>query len=330
MGSTDTADIENNSLAGGTDTADIENNSLGGTDTAVVENQETPKRRCLHDVPHVKDLKDDKVKHNTTIKLLRRICEEVDRRNTSSDIQRLFSSPFCLAVENNTDEAIDVLTTYFRGLYNSGKDGHNIYQLTVLNRSEKVYIFIMNHKRDAISDLIMANDIDANNILHLAGRLAPIHKLNASSGAALQMQRELQWFEEVKRVVGIAHTRPIHTQSRRLSSSHAIVFAAAITVPGGNDSATGKPIYKTNSSLIIFAISDAISLFTSTTSLLFRSILTARYADEDFLYKLLKRLIFSLFPLLVELISSTYGSGIFTEEKEYRQSSANANKKKKA
>ena len=157
-----------------------------------------------------------------------------------------------------------------------------------------------------------------------------------------------------------------------------IVFAAAITVPGGNDSATGKPIYETKASLIIFAISDAISLFTSTTSLLlFLSILTARYADEDFLYKLPKRLIYGLvmlfvsvtsmmiafsaalyimfgqgkawilipiaalaclpiasfvtlqFPLLVELISSTYGHGYFGKEKDW-QSSANANKKKRA
>ncbi|GJR15196.1 ankyrin repeat family protein [Tanacetum coccineum] len=412
--------IENNSL-GGTDTADIENNSLGGTDTADVENQETPKkdkfvtkhtRRCLQDViwrisdklwkttllhvPHVKQLKDDKVKHNTTIKLLRRICEEVDRTHTSSDIQRLYSSPFCLAVENNTDEAIQVLTAYFAQLCASRKDGHNIYQLTVLNRSEKVYSFLMNHKLDFLWDLMMKIDHDDNNILHLAGHLAPIHKLNAASGAALQMQRELQWFEEVKKLVGITKTRDLNKNKdtpmmvfrrehkelrkdgeewmKKTADSYTItaaliitiVFAAAITVPGGNNSDTGKPIYETKASLIIFAISDAISLFTSTTSLLlFLSILTARYADEDFLYKLPKRLIFGLvmlfvsvtsmmiafstalyimfgqekqwilipigalaclpiasfvtlqFPLLVELISSTYGPGIFAKEKDY-------------
>ncbi|GJU85443.1 ankyrin repeat family protein, partial [Tanacetum coccineum] len=404
LGSTDTADIENNSLGGTDSTADIENNSLGGTNTAVVENQETPKRRCLHDASGGFGVKFWKT--NTAAW---RICEEVDRRNTSSDIQRLFSPPFCLAVENNTDEAIDVLTTYFRGLYNSGKDGHNIYQLTVLNRSEKVYIFIMNHKRDAISDFTMVNDIDANNILHLAGRLAPIHKLNAASGAALQMQQELQWFEEVKKVVPPTLTRELNKNKetpimvfrreheklrkdgeewmKKTADSYTItaaliitiVFAAAITVPGGNDSATGKPIYETKASLIIFAISDAISLFTSTTSLLlFLSILTARYADEDFLYKLPKRLIIGLvmlfvsvtsmmiafsaalyimfgqgkpwilipiaalaclpiasfvtlqFPLLVELISSTYGHGIFAREKDLRNIIANANKKKRA
>ncbi|GJV48996.1 ribonuclease H-like domain-containing protein [Tanacetum coccineum] len=146
-------------------------------------------------------LKDDKVKHNTTIKLLRRICEEVDRTYTSSDIKLLYSSPFCLAVENNTPEAIDVLTTYFPQSYWFRKDGQNIFQLTVLNRSEKVYSCILHHERNAKFGFSISVDDDGNNILHLAGRLSPIHKL--ASRPALQMQRELHWFEEVKRVVGI-------------------------------------------------------------------------------------------------------------------------------
>lgn len=35
----------------------------------------------------------------------------------------------------------------------------------------------------------------SNNILRLAGNLAPKDQLNRVSGAALQMQRELQWFK---------------------------------------------------------------------------------------------------------------------------------------
>ncbi|GJS25419.1 ankyrin repeat family protein [Tanacetum coccineum] len=318
-------------------------------------------RRYLHKVPYIKHLKDDKEKHNTTIKLLRRICEEVDRTHTSSDIELPYRPPFCLAVENNTVEAIDVLTAYFPRLYNSVKDGQNIYQLTVLNRSEKVFSYLLHRGRYAKLAFWEFQDGDGNYILHLAGRLAPIHKLNAASGAALQMQQELQWFEEVKKLVGITKTRDLNKNKdtpmmvfrrehkelrkdgeewmKKTADSYTItaaliitiVFAAAITVPGGNNSDTGKPIYETKASLIIFAISDAISLFTSTTSLLlFLSILTARYADEDFLYKLPKRLIFGLFPLLKELISSTYGHGIFAKEKDYWQPSGNANKKKRA
>ena len=115
--------------------------------------------------------------------------------NTSSDIERLYGSPFSLAVENNTVEAIDVLYTYLKILYASEKDGHNIYQLLVLNRSEKIYSYILHEISDAKSIFSASKDSDGNNILHLAGRLAHIHKLNVASGAALQMQRELQWFE---------------------------------------------------------------------------------------------------------------------------------------
>ncbi|GKB49688.1 ankyrin repeat family protein, partial [Tanacetum coccineum] len=410
LGGTDsTADIQKNSLGGTDSTADIENNSLGGPDTAVVENQETPKkdkfvtkhtRRCLQ--CHLEDL--GQIMEDNIAAW--RICKEVDRTHASSDIKRLYSSPFCLAVENNTAEAIDVLTTYFNTSYDSLKDGHDIYELTVLNRSEKVYTYILHHfgKTGFLASL----DIDGNNILHLAGRLAPIHKLNTASGAALQMQRELQWFEEVEKTVPLAHTRELNKNKetpmmvfrkehkelrkdgeewmKKTGDSYTItaaliitiVFAAAITVPGGNDDKSGKPIYETKPSFIIFSVADAISLFTATTSLLlFLSILTARYADEDFLHKLPKRLIIGLvmlfvsvtsmmiafsatlyimfgqekawilipiaalaclpiasfvtlqFPLLQELISSTYGHGMFGKEKDYRQSSANGNKKKR-
>ncbi|KAL8214652.1 hypothetical protein R6Q57_004101 [Mikania cordata] len=81
-----------------------------------------------------------------------------------------------------------------------------------------------------------------------------------------------------------------------------IVFAAAITVPGGNNVDTGKPVYESEPSFIIFVVSDTISLFTSTTSLLFfLSILTTRYAEKDFLYKLPKRLILGLVMLFMSV-----------------------------
>jgi len=85
-----------------------------------------------------------------------------------------------------------------------------------------------------------------------------------------------------------------------------IVFAAAITVPGGNDDNNGKPVYASKPGFIIFVVSDAISLFTSTTSLLLSlSILTTNYRDEDFLYRLPKRLILGLGMLFISVTSMT-------------------------
>nr|GME01969.1 ankyrin repeat-containing protein NPR4-like [Ipomoea batatas] len=82
-----------------------------------------------------------------------------------------------------------------------------------------------------------------------------------------------------------------------------VVFAAAITVPGGNSGENGLPIFSNNNAFTVFSISNAASLFTSATSLLvFLSILTSRYAEEDFLYALPKRLIIGLFTLFLSII----------------------------
>ncbi|GKE27939.1 hypothetical protein Tco_1443323 [Tanacetum coccineum] len=80
--------------------------------------------------------------------------------------------------------------------------------MTVLNRSEKVYSYIVNHERQAKSGFSISVEDEGNNILHLAGRLSPILKI--ASRPALQMQRELQWFEEVLRVVGIELARVLN------------------------------------------------------------------------------------------------------------------------
>ena len=84
-----------------------------------------------------------------------------------------------------------------------------------------------------------------------------------------------------------------------------VVFAAALTVPGGSNQDTGIPVLLRKKSFIVFAVSDAIALFTSLTSILvFLSIvLTSRYADDDFLELLPSRLMFGLFTLFISIIS---------------------------
>ncbi|KAI3903461.1 hypothetical protein MKW98_032115 [Papaver atlanticum] len=139
-----------------------------------------------------------------------------------------------------------------------------------------------------------------------------------------------------------------------------VMFAAAFTLPGGSDRNTGLPLTASTTAFKIFIISDAISLFAACTSvLMFFSLLTARYAERDFLTSLPMKLILGLltlfisiatmmatfaatlvivlrqqaswvfipvsilaaipvvlfglsqFPLFVDIVSSTYGRGIF-------------------
>ncbi|KAJ9558197.1 hypothetical protein OSB04_012811 [Centaurea solstitialis] len=348
----------------------------------------------LH-VPHIKRLQEQKVKHHQALRLLMCICEELGK-NSYCDHVTHYCDAITQALDNDIPEAIEAMTKYFPEAIWTTTCGSNISQYAITKRCEKVYNFLV-HKLDGKNLYRNCFDKEGNNLLHLAGLLAPIEKLNLISGSALQMQRELQWFEEVKKFVhpsnwdlknGKALTpimvfRREHEALRqngeawmkKAADSYmitaaliiTIAFAAAITVPCGNNSDTGKAICATQASFIIFAVSDSISLFTSTTSLLlFLSILTARYRDEDFLYRLPNRLMFGLvmlflsvtsmiiafsatlyllfgegkpwilipiaaltclpiasfvrlqFPLLVELISSTYGHGIFAKHSDHR------------
>lgn len=82
-----------------------------------------------------------------------------------------------------------------------------------------------------------------------------------------------------------------------------IMFAAAFTVPGGNNG-NGLPNFLHDKRFITFLIADAFSLFTSTTSvLIFIGILTSRYAERDFLRTLPGKLWFGLLFLVLSVCS---------------------------
>ncbi|CAL5345082.1 unnamed protein product [Camellia sinensis] len=80
------------------------------------------------------------------------------------------------------------------------------------------------------------------------------------------------------------------------------MFAAAFTAPGGNNNNTGIPMFRKHSSFMVFAISDAIALVTSSTSILmFLSILTSRYAENDFVESLPFKLMIGLTTLFISI-----------------------------
>ena len=81
-----------------------------------------------------------------------------------------------------------------------------------------------------------------------------------------------------------------------------IMFATAFTVPGGNNQDTGLPVFLRKDLFMVFIISDALSLFSSSTSvLMFLGILTSRYAEEDFLKSLPTKMIIGLSTLFFSI-----------------------------
>ncbi|KAF2294833.1 hypothetical protein GH714_021228 [Hevea brasiliensis] len=180
--------------------------------------------------------------------------------------------------------------------------------------------------------MISGDDEHENNILHLAAMLAPPNRLAHISGAALQMQKEIQWYKEVESVVYPTLKQSVNeygeTPSQLFTKSHkqlmeeaekwikgiakscsvvgaliiTIMFTAAFTVPGGNIQDSGYPIFLHKKAFKVFVTADAISLFAASTSvLMFLGVLTSRYAEGDFLKSLPKKLIIGLSTLFFSI-----------------------------
>ncbi|KAH6757681.1 Ankyrin repeat family protein, partial [Perilla frutescens var. hirtella] len=99
------------------------------------------------------------------------------------------------AIKHGIIEFIEEMLKYKPGIvWKKDKKGRTIFAHAIVLRQEKIFSLIYNL---GARKCIMArrHDIFRNNFLHLAGKLSPPSQLERVSGAALQMQRELQWFK---------------------------------------------------------------------------------------------------------------------------------------
>ncbi|CAA2984570.1 Hypothetical predicted protein [Olea europaea subsp. europaea] len=96
----------------------------------------------------------------------------------------------------------------------------------------------------------------------------------------------------------------------------AVMFTTTFTVPGGNKNETGMPTMLETQRIpfLIFMISNALSMFSSSTSLLiFLGILTARYVEDDFLKSLPTKLISGLMSLFLSIVTMmvSFGAALY-------------------
>ena len=93
-----------------------------------------------------------------------------------------------------------------------------------------------------------------------------------------------------------------------------VMFAAVFTIPNGNDQKNGFPIFLNKKIFMAFIVSNALSLFSSSTSvLMFLEILTSRYAEKDFLQSLPRKMIIGLSNLFFSIIAmmTAFSSTLF-------------------
>ncbi|XP_050133578.1 uncharacterized protein LOC126609711 isoform X27 [Malus sylvestris] len=366
--------------------------SVGGLVERLVSHSEKQKEGLVSKIVQILGIKriyEMKIVQVNALAFLKLICEEI---NKDFDMQQMnypsVRSAIFLAVRRGNVEFVTHMCKANPELLMIGDDrGRGLFHVAIECCQEKIYNLIYGiSTKDTITNFV---DVYNNIMLHMAGLLSPSAQLNQIPGAALQMQRELQWYKEVETIVpsrsqeymNVGESlkpRELFTKNhsellkegekwmKETATSYTVVgaliitimFAAVITIPGGNGD-TGFPTFNHEKLFILFIISDAISLFSSTTATLtFLGILTSRFAEDDFLKSLPTKMIIGLaalflaiatmmiafsaalliivrrhswivipaillssvpvtlfawmqFPLLVRIIVSTYGKGIF-------------------
>ncbi|KAF2309983.1 hypothetical protein GH714_006062 [Hevea brasiliensis] len=147
----------------------------------------------------------NKDKRKQGLDLVEKLWEEVISYN-DDEVSRFMNVPsgrlIFIAAENGNVEFLAKLICKYPDLVLKVDDNqHTIFHKAILNRHEKIFMLIF--ELGMMKTLIeICEDKDGNNMLHLAGKMPQEEsRVNVVPGAALQLQRELQWFEVVKKVV---------------------------------------------------------------------------------------------------------------------------------
>ncbi|CAI9267824.1 unnamed protein product [Lactuca saligna] len=251
------------------------------------------------------------------------------------DGKRMYSSRILfVAVEmGNTNFVIELISQYPELIWELNDNNQSIFHVAVSHRQERIYnlLYDIGSMKDMITPL---KDPEGNNMLHLVVKKAEKNLLQNVSGVAFQMQRELLWFKEVEAMIlpslrekrnaaGLTPHELFTENHKQLVSKGedwikgtanqcmvvaaliaTMVFGVAFSIPGGYHQDTGLPMFIRKEIYIAFVISDAISLFSSSASILmFLSMLTSRYAEQDFLEVLPKQLMIGLATLFLSIMT---------------------------
>ncbi|MFS8021097.1 putative Sterol-sensing domain, PGG domain, ankyrin repeat-containing domain superfamily [Helianthus anomalus] len=283
-----------------------------------------------------------KKKDSDAMELLRKIWKEIMKmpREYILNGEEGKYSPrvlFVAAEMGNTEFLVEIISQCPDLMWTVNANKQTIFHVAVSHRHERIYNLL--HEIGSMKDVITVyEDTEGNNILHLTGMEPKIYNgLHHLRGDVFKMQWELLWFKEVEAMVpfwyrqkknkaGITPHELFSENHKKLASKvekwmkqtatqcivvaaliATIVFGVAFTIPGGYDQNSGFPTFIGKEIYIAFVISDAISLIFSATSILvFLSVLTSRYDEQDFLKSLSQKLVIGLATLFLSILTMLF------------------------
>lgn len=153
------------------------------------------KYKTSYAVPGIKLVSEAKLRHTSAVKLVEFVCKQVSTTNDSQFWQSFVSADIVRdATSSGIVEILRICFQFFPDLVWTHLPNEGfIVQIAIKNRQEKVFSLLC--KMPIICKFLMYTlDKSQNTTSHLAARFASL-QLASISGAAFQMQKELQWFK---------------------------------------------------------------------------------------------------------------------------------------
>ena len=128
--------------------------------------------------------------------MLQHICTELQTtRPDKVTGYRVHQAVIQVVKQGNVEFVTRMIKSIPELIWNIDINNRNIFFIAILNRQEKIFNLLHGLTNVNKMKLTSGGDRFGNNMLHLAAMLTPSNQLDGISGAALQMQREMQWFQ---------------------------------------------------------------------------------------------------------------------------------------
>ncbi|XP_031262221.1 uncharacterized protein LOC116120404 [Pistacia vera] len=153
-------------------------------------------------VPGIKSISETKLMHMQTLKIVRTMCHEGVIWSNKEAKKSLWEPMLTAATLGIYELVYEIMKAYFYSFTFLADNQDDVFRLAILHRHENVFSLV--NKRNVLlswhPDMkqVANMSVKTKNILHLAGKFKPSSQI---PGAALQMQRELQWFKAVESCV---------------------------------------------------------------------------------------------------------------------------------
>ncbi|GMY39827.1 isoform 2 of ankyrin repeat-containing protein npr4, partial [Fagus crenata] len=252
------------------------------------------------------------------------------------DYEKLYKTPdtpLLIAARHGIEEIFDkIIDLHPQAIEHINKDEGNILHFAIAHRQRSIFRRVKQMKVVMQCRLVSRIDMNGYTLLHQAADMK--YYKPTKPGPVYQLQEELKWLETL---LGLGRDKNGLTADELFKEEHAqllgkaqtwiketsqscsavavlvatVVFAAAYTVPGGND-ANGHPNFIKSPFFSFFTVMDSISLASSLTSVvMFLSILSSPFEQEYFHKTLPWKLIIG-FSLLFFSVTTTILSFVAT------------------